>query len=400
MARHKSAFRKRFNGRWLRWRALRALFRVVPLARAFSFPMTSATATDSALEVFESVRVVEDGQFTHAQMESVVLPALASDKIKAVGPSPATTHILHESAILADCAVLGHVGAVIRRSDGALLHHRAGSAPNWNVTKPKRLRSRVMGDGLVAALPATAQYYHFFERLLPLIDYLDRHHKPGTPLTVLVAANAPAYQQSVCKAVESAYPDVTFAPLGTSERAEIRRYLWLCEAAGNVEWLPVTAARAARLAAIMRAFHRQPEPVGGALLFFSRGDAKLRRLLNEAELEAIAARHGFQRFVAASGDHAEQVRRFGNADVIVAVHGAGLANLLFARPGTAVIELFPEDFVKSTYLWLCNRLGLRHTPVIGSRGNYNQDFRVDPALFSARLDAAMASPRRHASTAA
>jgi capsular polysaccharide biosynthesis protein len=86
--------------------------------------------------------------------------------------------------------------------------------------------------------------------------------------------------------------------------------------------------------------------------------------------------------------------------VIIAVHGAGLANLLFARPGATVVELFPEDFVKSTYLWLCNRLGLRHIAVTGSRGSYDQDFRVDPSLFAASIQEAMSAPFRPASAAA
>jgi capsular polysaccharide biosynthesis protein len=267
LARHKSAFRRRFNGRWLRWKAWRGLFRVAPLARYFSFPMKSATATDTAIETFESVQLRENGNFTSAQMDAVVLPALASDKIRVKSASPGCTHVLRETAILADCAVLGHVGALVRGSDCALLYQRGGGVPNW-------------------------------------------------------------------------------------------------------------------------------KPTGGELMFFSRGSVKLRRLLNEAELEAMAARHGFQRFEAVSANHPEQVQRFGNADVIVAVHGAGLANLLFARPGTIVVELFPEDFVKSTYLWLSNRLGLRHIPVVGSRGSYDQDFRVDPAVFSARLDEAMALTAR------
>ena len=394
LARHKSAFRRRFNGRWLRWKAWRGLFRVVPLAKYFSFPMKSATATDTAIETFESVRLLESGNFTSAQMDTVVLPALASDKIKVKSASPGCTHVRRESAILADCAILGHVGALIRGSDGALLYQRVGRVPNWNVTKPKRLRSRDMGDSLVTSLPFGVQYYHFFEKLLTLIDYLDRHHTPGTPLTVLVAAKTPAFQQSVFKAIESAFPEVTFAALLPDERAEIGRYVWLHEAPENAEWMPVTIARAARLGAIMRSAYSQREPTGGELMFFSRGSVKLRRLLNEAELEAMAARHGFQRFEAVSANHPEQVQRFGNADVIVAVHGAGLANLLFARPGTIVVELFPEDFVKSTYLWLSNRLGLRHIPVVGSRGSYDQDFRVDPAVFSARLDEAMALTAR------
>jgi hypothetical protein len=358
--------------------------------------MISATATDSALQILARVRVLEGGDFTTAQMSEVVLPALANDKIKAPGAPAGYTHVVRESAILADCAVLGHVGAVVRRSDGALLYRRAASVPNWNVTKPKLLRSRDMGKDLVTTLPATAQYYHFLEGLLPLIDYLDRDHTPGTPLTVLVTAQTATYQQSVFKAVEAAFPDVTFAALGPDERAEASRYLWLHEAAENAEWMPVTAERAARLGEIMRTAYDQPKPAGGELMFFSRGGVKLRRMLNEPELETIAARLGFQRFEAVSGNHPEQVLRFGNADVIVAVHGAGLANLLFARPGTAVIELFPADFVKSTYLWLSNRLGLRHHCVVGSPGNYDQDFHVDPCLFAARLDEVMASAARHA----
>jgi Glycosyltransferase 61 len=401
LARHKSALRRRLNGRWLRWKALRSLFRVAPsLARALSFPMTSAAALESAVDILASEVTVMSGNFTPAQMTGVVLPALANDKIKAHRALRGATIIRRETAILADCAVLGHVGALIRRCDGALVYQRRASAPKWNLAKPKRLRSRDMGDGLVISLPATGQYYHFFETLLPLIDYLDRNHVSGTPLTVLTPAHAPAFQQSVFSAVETAFPDVRFTPLQRHERAEVRRYLWLHEALENAEWMPVTAARAARLGAIMRAAYGQPEPRGGELMVFSRGDAKLRRLLNEAELQAIAARHGFRPFEAVTGNHPEQVRRFGDADVIVAVHGAGLANLLFARPGATVIELFPEDFVKSTYLWLCNRLGLRHIAVTGSRGSYDQDFQVEPSLFAASIEEAMSALVRPASAAA
>jgi hypothetical protein len=400
LARYKSPFRRRFTGRWLRWKAWRGIFHVLPLAKFLSFPVTSATALDTAVEVIESVRLREDGGFTPEQMKDVVRPAHANDKIKVQGISLGSTFITRESAVLPDCEVFGHIGVVVRRSDGALLYSRGGGVPNWNFAKPKRLRSREMGDRLVTLLSFTGQYYHFMERVLTLTDYLDRHHRPGTPLTVLVSANAPAFQRSVFKALEAAFPDVTFTPLLPNERAEVRRFVWLHEAADNIEWMPITAERAARLGAILRGAYRQPEPQGGERMFFSRGPVKLRRLLNEPELEAIAARRGLQRFEATSSDHAEQVRRFGNADVIVAVHGAGLANLLFARPGTVVIELFPEDFVKSTYLWLCNRLGLRHYPVIGSRGNYDQDFRVDPAAFAGMLEQTLASNAPPAYTAA
>ena len=51
----------------------------------------------------------------------------------------------------------------------------------------------------------------------------------------------------------------------------------------------------------------------------------------------------------------EEADLFGNADVIVAVHGAALHNLLFVRPGTQVVEIFPYDyFEESNYVIACH----------------------------------------------
>jgi Glycosyltransferase 61 len=396
LARHKSPLKKRLNGRWLRWAFWRGVFRVVPLARRYSFPMTSATATATAITVIERDTVLEAGGFSPAQMDRVVSPGLANDKIRVARAPVGATYFAREIAIVPDCAALGHVGVMTRTSDGAVLFRQAGRPPNWNMAKPKRLKARHLGADLVASLLGAGHYYHFFEKLLPLLGYLDRHHPQGTPLSVLVSAEAPAFQRHICQAVEAAYPGVRCIGLAPDERGLIDRYLWLHEAADNAEWLPVTAEAAARLAATLRAFYRQPKPTGRELMFVSRGNAPLRKLLNEPELEALGARRGFRRFEASATNHAEQVQRFGNAAVIVAVHGAGLTNLLFARPGTIVIEIFPEDFIKTTFLWLSNRLGMRHYPLVGSRGNYDQAFSVDPTQFAAILDSVL-SPSRELS---
>lgn len=391
LARHKSEFRKRLNGRWLRWKLARGIFRLLPnLARRYSFPMSSATATDTATRIIERDDVVESGDFTPDEIARVLQPALASDKIRSYHDSPGASRFVREYAVLGACAVLGHSGAVVRAGDGAVVFLHAARVPNWNLAQPKRLRSRDMGPGLVTSLMVPRHYFHFFEQLLPLIDYLNRHHPPQEPLTVLVPETRLGFQQPMCDAVTAAYPCVTFVPLGADERAETARYLWLLRRADNAEWLCVTPDEAARFGALLRAHYGQPEPKGRDLVFVTRGAAPLRRLINEEALVDIAVRHGFQVFEPSAGDHAAQVAAFGNARVIVAVHGAGLTNLLFARPGTVVIEIFPSNFIKSTYLWLSRRLGLEHHALIGSSGDYDQAFACDPALFSAKLDEVLA----------
>ena len=108
----------------------------------------------------------------------------------------------------------------------------------------------------------------------------------------------------------------------------------------------------------------------------TRGSARLRRLINEQAVVAALDAAGFETFEPASGNHREQVETFRNADVVVAVHGAALTNLMFCRPGTLVVELFAEDHVKSTYLWLAHRLGLHHVAVVGTPGDLNQGFSI------------------------
>ncbi len=79
-------------------------------------------------------------------------------------------------------------------------------------------------------------------------------------------------------------------------------------------------------------------------IFVLRGNVSSRRELNMSEIKAALEPHGFV-FMAMDGNTIrEQAAIFGNARVIAGVHGSGLHNILFARPGTKIIEIFPHDY--------------------------------------------------------
>jgi hypothetical protein len=341
-----------------------------------------------AIEVIDDTVKFKPVTFTEADRD-LLARAMRNDKVIGAHGRSQSLLFRRQVAVVPNCAVLGHVGAAIRVTDGALLALHCGEPPNWNRAKPRRLKPRFFDDKLVTWLDGTKHYFHFFASLLPLIGYLDREHHPDRPLTALIPAGGPAYQDQVCAAIAAVYPGLTFEHLQPDERAEIPRYLWLHHGSGNAEWLPASRDEAGRLARLLRRHYGLGEPEGGGRMFLSRGNAKLRRLLNEDALTEIAATEGFARFQAHSGNHAEQVRAFGEADVIVAVHGAGLTNLLFARPGATIVEIFPEDCVKSTYLWLARRLGLNYLPLTGGPGNYKQAFTLAPQIFQSGLEKAL-----------
>jgi hypothetical protein len=86
------------------------------------------------------------------------------------------------------------------------------------------------------------------------------------------------------------------------------------------------------------------ERVPGRHLYLTRGAARNNRIvLNEAEVVGYLEPLGFQVVDTGVLSIDEQVRIFAEADVIVAPHGAALANLPFCSPGSALVELFPSQ---------------------------------------------------------
>lgn len=88
-----------------------------------------------------------------------------------------------------------------------------------------------------------------------------------------------------------------------------------------------------------------------------------RSLSFEKILEQKLGGRGFQIFFLENISFERQKALFSEADVVVAPHGAGLANLVFARPGTQVIELFKFGQVNQCYERLSTVCGLDYQSV-------------------------------------
>lgn len=85
-------------------------------------------------------------------------------------------------------------------------------------------------------------------------------------------------------------------------------------------------------------------------LFVSRADADRRRLLNEHAVFETLAPWGFERVLPGEMPFANQVRMFAEARVVVAICGAGLANMVFMPPGGTVVMMSPSS-VPGYFFW-------------------------------------------------
>jgi capsular polysaccharide biosynthesis protein len=136
--------------------------------------------------------------------------------------------------------------------------------------------------------------------------------------------------------------------------------------------------------------------VPGRSIYVTRGSgSNNRRVTNEPQLVGMLSARGFQVIDPGQISVAEQIRAFAEASVIVAPHGAALANLVFASPGSCVVELFPAGGVVLDYWKLASGVvGLEYRYLNG-RGKSSarglaqllvSDIEVDLDTLSSLLD--------------
>jgi capsular polysaccharide biosynthesis protein len=85
-----------------------------------------------------------------------------------------------------------------------------------------------------------------------------------------------------------------------------------------------------------------------------------RAVVNEPELMRQLERRGFEIVDPSTLSATGQIEIFSSASVIVCGHGAALANLVFAPPGAAVVELFPAGDVLPDYWRLASSAGVTY----------------------------------------
>jgi capsular polysaccharide biosynthesis protein len=131
-------------------------------------------------------------------------------------------------------------------------------------------------------------------------------------------------------------------------------------------------------------------------IYITRGpSANNRTVVNESEVLAFLGDRGFEAVDPGRLSVLEQIRTFASASVIVAPHGAALANLIFASPGSSVVELFPAGCVLPDFWRLASGVpGLRYRYLAapgGPRrptraGTIVRDVEVDLAALAETLD--------------
>jgi capsular polysaccharide biosynthesis protein len=115
-----------------------------------------------------------------------------------------------------------------------------------------------------------------------------------------------------------------------------------------------------------------------------------RKVANEDQLLRMLQLHGFEHIVDRSRSMRQQIALFASASHIVAPHGAGLSNMLWASPSTQVLELADSAYAPDFFVNLAATLGIHLDRLtFGTQTshwtNMAKDFEVDLGVVERHL---------------
>lgn len=95
------------------------------------------------------------------------------------------------------------------------------------------------------------------------------------------------------------------------------------------------------------------------IIYVWRADTQAREMLNEDELvDRLVRDFNVEPVILSSLHLDQQIALFQSARVVVAPHGAGLANVVFCSPGAVLYELLPDHYINSAPNHLAQLRGL------------------------------------------
>ena len=226
--------------------------------------------------------------------------------------------------------------------------------------QPRRL------DGMAAPLRSRFHnFYHWIIDCMPRLCALAASPWSGNRPIRLLATSPPTALEQVFL---DRFPPGTFTVEVVSRRSVYR-----------VETLLFTPLKTQRLAGYLPAPY--VEALRGMMapkrprtharrLYVSRADAEYRKVANEDDLVAMLHDYGFEAVTLADRPLDEQAALFYDAEAVIAPHGAGLTNLVYAD-AAFVLELFPDPRVTPHYVFLCKSLGHRYRYLAGPAPTLN-----------------------------
>jgi len=203
----------------------------------------------------------------------------------------------------------------------------------------KRLNYNVIS--IVSGRDAKDNYYHWVIDVLPRVIILQNEIKKNKSLNLLVPNYFKNYQkESLNTLIKN--KKVNFINFSKYKFMQFKKII-LSSNNEKFEYFNFSLLSNLKNKVLVEANKRyKKSKYTYKKIFISRADANLkykRNLKNNLEIENYLIKNGFQKLVLSNYSFLEQALIFNNTNLVIGLHGAGLANIIFCKKKTKIIEI-------------------------------------------------------------
>jgi hypothetical protein len=279
------------------------------------------------------------------------------------------------SYIINDFYIDGHIKAPIRKSDLKILSLTHLSRLRWGDAFPQPVFFTHHLDGNIIFIPNIENYYHILvDHLLPALTrfimgdekldgkiyFVTQRHLPILEffISFLKSINIEAQQFKVRPFHRVTGNSLIVGRMAPRDSGCYYAYSNLIELFDNFIEENIKNIEVPKF------------------VYIERTNTPRRRILNQIEIDNILQHKNFEKVHFNFQNYLYQIAVFRKARVIISVHGASLANLIWSK-SSKVIEIFPQNLRPKNYLNIAAQQGLDYQALLGSPMQGREDFFLD-----------------------
>ena len=213
-------------------------------------------------------------------------------------------------------------------------------------------------------------YFHiFFDYVIPLLFFLQNNPKNYPKIQILVRQDHSKVQKELYQLITTNFKNVEFVYVEKNQFILCHQLIYIqhfhnafYDYARNADVSKVICWLRDNL---VKKYHIENTPSKQKnIIFISRKKARLRRMINEQKFINFLSKLNFKVVTLEDMSFSEQIACFYNAKLVVATHGAGFLNLIFAQQGLHFLEIFPKKYYGGDYNRISNIMQLNRTEYI------------------------------------
>jgi hypothetical protein len=210
-----------------------------------------------------------------------------------------------------------------------------------------------------------SNYYHWLVQTIPAVDW--SLQKLPSSIFALLTGHLATWQAEMLSILD--YDNVPRIVLDPSHHYLVPAldYSEFQNGSSSFEISQSAQATYKRLAAVAT----DSSPAKADIIYIARTDSTNRVAENEAEILRLLEAEGILTVVPGMLSVSQQINLFSKADAVIGLHGAGLTNIVFCRPGTILYELSSTHYLNPCFSRLAQAGGLSY--VIDLFDNGSQD---------------------------